>query len=430
MSKNNAVAVLGMQWGDEGKGRIIDALAAQADAVVRFNGGHNAGHTLVVGQHIFKLKLIPCGVVHGKRGYIGAGVVLDPAVLLQEIDVLAAQGITVTPSNLLLAENAAMILPVHRALERVEEQQRQHPLGTTLSGIGPAYGDKVARRGLRLGDLRDLLGLHGKLAELLDRHNRILRALGAPEESFTATFDTLQQLAPRIVPFLAPVHEQLQAAVTAGESLLFEGAQALMLDVDWGSYPYVSASSTVAGAAAASSGLGALQLQNVLGVCKAYCTRVGEGPFPTELFGEQAARIRNTGKEWGTNSGRARRCGWIDSVQLRYAIGVGGITAIALTKLDVLDEFSEIRIAVAYMLDGQRIEHWPYGLAKQQRLQAIYETLPGWLQSTQAIRDPQSLPENAQRFIQRLATLLARPVTLVSVGAERTQLLHYQNGNR
>ncbi|WP_347559090.1 adenylosuccinate synthase [Robbsia sp. KACC 23696] len=413
------VVVVGAQWGDEGKGRLVDWLARDADIVVRYNGGHNAGHTLVVDDKIYKLALLPSGLVRGKRGVIGNGVALDPEALLAEIDRVAAQGLQVTPENLAISENATLVLPLHRDIDRAQEQLRRSPIGTTLRGIGPAYEDKVGRRGLRVCDLGDPASLAAKLDELVVYHNAWFRGLSLPEANSATILAGLLALAPRVLPFVRPVWSDLQAAQASGQKMLFEGSQAVMLDIDWGSYPYVTSSNTVASAAATGSGIGAKSLGHVVGVTKAYATRVGEGPFVTELHDAMGERLRATGREFGVNTGRPRRCGWLDMVQLRQSVQVSGIDSLALTKIDVLDGLDRISLCVAYTLDGERLDYLPASLATQARLTPVYEHFEGWSQPVQGMRDLASLPAQARAFIDRVASLAGVPISIVTTGPER-----------
>lgn len=415
----SSVVVVGAQWGDEGKGRLVDWLAEQADLVVRFNGGHNAGHTLVVDGKTYKLALLPSGVVRGKRGLIGNGVALDPEALLAEIDRMAQLGVTVTPDTLTIADTATLVLPIHRALDRAQEQLRREPLGTTLRGIGPAYEDKVGRRGVRVCDLAEPDVLSARLDTLFDYHNAWFRGLGLDTFDKDAALAALLELAPKILPFAGPVWARLDEAQRAGERTLFEGSQAVMLDIDWGTYPYVTSSSTVASAAATGSGVSAARLGHVLGVTKAYATRVGGGPFPSETTGETGERLRERGREFGVNTGRPRRCGWLDCAQLRQSVKVAGIDSLALTKIDVLDGFDFVDICTGYEIDGQRIDFLPPGYAAQQHVKPVYERLPGWPTPTQGITRYDDLPPQARALIERVAACVGVPVSIVTTGPER-----------
>ncbi|KVX11984.1 adenylosuccinate synthetase [Burkholderia ubonensis] len=413
------VVVVGAQWGDEGKGRLVDWLAGQADIVARYNGGHNAGHTLVVDGKTYKLALLPSGLVRGKPGVIGNGVALDPQALLAEIARMAELGVAVTPDNLSIAENATLVLPIHRAVDRAQEQLRREPIGTTLRGIGPAYEDKVGRRGLRVCDLADPDGLAHKLDALLDHHNAWFRGLGLDTWSRDAMLPMLADLAPKVLPFVRPVWADLNDAHDQGRKILFEGSQAVMLDIDWGTYPFVTSSGTVASAAAAGTGLGVSKLGHVLGVTKAYATRVGGGPFVTELADEAGERLRERGREYGVNTGRPRRCGWLDAVQLRQAVKVSGIDSLALTKLDVLDGFDVIRLGVGYELDGKRIDHLPASLAALARAKPVYEQFDGWAGTVAGKRRLGDLPQAARRFVERVEAIAGVPVSLITTGPER-----------
>ncbi len=414
------VAVIGAQWGDEGKGKVVDWLASRADAVVRFQGGHNAGHTLVVGNQTYKLSLLPSGLVRGKLGIIGNGVVVDPIALLAEIDRVQAQGLVVTPDTLRIAENAALILPLHGALDRARESARgEAKIGTTGRGIGPAYEDKVARRAIRACDLAEPKTLSAKLDELLLHHNTLLRGLGAETFEKAELLDGLLALAPRLLPFIEPVWERLDALRRAGKRILFEGAQAVMLDVDHGTYPFVTSSNTVAATAASGAGVGPSAVGFVLGIAKAYCTRVGAGPFPTELMDETGRLLGERGHEFGTVTGRPRRCGWFDAALVRQAVKVGGIQGLALTKLDVLDGFAELRVCTGYSIDGQSFRHLPAAPGAQAAARPVYETMEGWRDSTRGARSWADLPAQAIKYVRRIEELVEAPVTLLSTSPER-----------
>ena len=414
------VAVIGAQWGDEGKGKVVDWLASRAGIVVRFQGGHNAGHTLVVGNQTYKLSLLPSGLVRGKLGIIGNGVVIDPEALLAEIDRVSSQGLKVTPETLRIAENAVLILPVHGALDRAREAARgERKIGTTGRGIGPAYEDKVARRAVRVCDLGEPETLADKLDELLLHHNTLLKGLGAEPFEKQALLDRLLAQAPRILPHVEPVWERLDEARRAGTRILFEGAQAVMLDVDHGTYPFVTSSNTIAATAAAGSGVGPGSVGFVLGIAKAYTTRVGSGPFPTELNDETGHRLGTVGHEFGTVTGRPRRCGWFDAALVRQAAKVGGIQGLALTKLDVLDGIAELKIGVGYEISGKRYNHLPAGQAAQAAARPIYETIEGWSASTRGARSWAELPAQAIKYVRRIEELVETPVTLLSTSPER-----------
>jgi adenylosuccinate synthase len=404
------VTVIGAQWGDEGKGKVVDWLASRAGIVVRFQGGHNAGHTLVVGNQTYKLSLLPSGLVRGKLGIIGNGVVIDPEALLAEIERVRAQGLAVDPETLRIAENAALILPLHPALDLAREAaRRERKIGTTGRGIGPAYEDKVARRAIRVADLAEPATIEAKLDELLLHHNTLLAGLGAPVFAKDALAQRLLALAPRILPFAEPVWERLDAARRAGTRILFEGAQAVMLDVDHGTYPYVTSSNTVAATAAAGSGLGPAAVGFVLGIAKAYSTRVGAGPFPTELRDATGELLGDRGSEFGTVTGRRRRCGWFDAVLVRQAVKVGGIQGLALTKLDVLDGLPELRICVGYRIDGDRVLRLPAAPGAQAAAEPEYETMQGWSGSTRGARSWADLPAQAIKYVRRIEELTEAP---------------------
>ena len=415
------VAVIGAQWGDEGKGKIVDWLSNRAELVVRFQGGHNAGHTLVINGVQYKLSLLPSGVVRGKLSLIGNGVVVDPWALLAEIEGIAAKGVAISPDTLKLAENAALILPLHGALDRARESAASGAakIGTTGRGIGPAYEDKVGRRAIRVCDLADPASLPAKIDTLLVHHNALLRGLGLPEIAPGPMLEELLTLAPKILPYAASVWQILDAAKRAGKRILFEGAQGIMLDVDHGTYPYVTSSNTVAGQAAAGSGTGPGTVGYVLGITKAYTTRVGSGPFPTELTCEIGQRLGERGHEFGTVTGRKRRCGWFDAVLVRQSVKVGGITGIAFTKLDVLDGFKELKVATGYQYKGKIFDHLPPGLPADAAIEPIYETFEGWSESTQGARSWAQLPATAIKYIRRVEELIEAPVSLLSTSPER-----------
>ncbi len=414
------VCVIGAQWGDEGKGKVVDWLASRAEIVVRFQGGHNAGHTLVVGNQTYRLSLLPSGLVRGKMGIIGNGVVIDPEALLAEMDRVRAQGLTVSPDTLRIAENAVLILPVHGALDRAREAARgERKIGTTGRGIGPAYEDKVGRRAIRACDLAEPETLSDKLDELLLHHNALLLGLGAPLVEKQAMLDWLLALAPRILPHVEPVWERLDQARRAGTRILFEGAQAVMLDVDHGTYPFVTSSNTIAATAAGGSGVGPSAVGFVLGIAKAYTTRVGSGPFPTELHDEIGQGLGSRGREFGTVTGRPRRCGWFDAALVRQACKVGGVQGLALTKLDVLDGVAELKIGVGYEIDGARMSHLPAGQRAQAAARPIYETIEGWTGSTFGARSWADLPAQAIKYVRRIEELVETPVTLLSTSPER-----------
>ncbi len=421
------VAVVGAQWGDEGKGKVVDWLSERADVVVRFQGGHNAGHTLVVNGVTYKLSLLPSGVVRGKLSIIGNGVVVDPWALLTEIDRIGALGVTIGPDILKLAENAALILPLHGHIDRArEEASGNAKIGTTGRGIGPAYEDKVARRAIRVCDLADDGVLEMKIERLLAHHNALLRGLGMAEVEGGDLLAQLKEIAPRILPYADVVWERLDEVRRAGRRILYEGAQGAMLDVDHGTYPFVTSSNTVSGQAASGSGVGPGQVGYVLGICKAYTTRVGSGPFPTELNDEIGNLIGDRGREFGTVTGRRRRCGWFDAVLVRQAMKVGGINGIALTKLDVLDGLDELKICTGYRCGDQILHHLPASMARQAEVTPIYETIEGWQESTHGARSWVQLPAAAIKYVRRIEELIEGPVALLSTSPERedTILVH------
>lgn len=421
------VVVIGAQWGDEGKGKIVDWLSERADIVVRFQGGHNAGHTLVIDGKTYKLALLPSGVVRpGKLSIIGNGVVVDPWHLVGEIENIRSQGINVGPDELKIAENATLILPLHRELDQLrEEAAAAQKIGTTGRGIGPAYEDKVGRRAIRVQDLRNLQNLGPKIDRLLVHHNALRRGLGKPLIDKDELIRDLSEISPKILPYIDTVWDTLDSARKAGKRILFEGAQGALLDIDHGTYPYVTSSNTVSGQAAAGSGLGPSALSYVLGLAKAYTTRVGSGPFPTELLGpdgepdEIGRLLGERGKEFGVNTGRRRRCGWFDAVLVRQIVRVAGISGIALTKLDILDALPEIKVCVAYELDGKRIDRLPAGMNEQARVKPIYETFEGWTESTQGARSWANLPAQAVKYVRHIEELIECPVTLLSTSPER-----------
>ncbi len=421
------VVVVGSQWGDEGKGKIVDWLSEQADIVVRFQGGHNAGHTLVIGGVTYKLSLLPSGVVRpGKLSVIGNGVVLDPRALVEEIDRLDAQGVKVTPDNLRIAENVPLILSLHSELDAVREQAPTR-IGTTRRGIGPAYEDKVGRRAIRLMDLADLPKLNGKIDRLLAHHNALRRGLDLAPIEPKRIYDELAQVAPRVLPYMDSVWALLDEKRREGKRILFEGAQGALLDVDHGTYPYVTSSNTVAAQAATGSGLGPAAIGYVLGICKAYTTRVGEGPFPTEQKNEIGKLLGERGKEFGVVTGRPRRCGWFDAVLVRQSVRVCGINGLALTKLDILDGLDEIKVAVRYRLDGREIDYLPASEQAQARVEPVYEAIEGWSGRTLRARSWAELPAQAIKYVRRIEELIGCPVALLSTSPEREDTILVQN---
>ena len=415
------VVVVGAQWGDEGKGKIVDWLSERADIVVRFQGGHNAGHTLVIGENVYKLSLLPSGVVRpGKLGVIGNGVVVDPWALCSEIDKLRAQNVVIDRDNLRVAENATLILPLHRELDVIrEEAAGAGKIGTTGRGIGPAYEDKVGRRAIRVQDLKTLATLGPKVDRILVHHNALRKGLDKPLICKDTLLAQLAEVAPKILPYMDVTWDLLDRERKAGKRILFEGAQGALLDIDHGTYPFVTSSNTVAAQAATGSGMGPRAVGYVLGIAKAYTTRVGSGPFPTELDNAIGEKIGERGHEFGTVTGRKRRCGWFDAVLVRQVAKVSGIDGIALTKLDVLDGFDELKVCVGYMLDGERLDRLPAGQNSQSRVEPIWETFEGWSQSTRGARSWNDLPAQAVKYVRQIEQLIECPVTLLSTSPER-----------
>jgi adenylosuccinate synthase len=414
------VTVIGGQWGDEGKGKVIDWLADRADVVVRFQGGNNAGHTIVVGDRTYKLSLLPSGVVQGKLSIIGNGVVVDPWSLMDEIGRARAQGLEVTPDVLVLADNATLILPLHRDLDQAREARAgAGKIGTTGRGIGPAYEDKVGRRAIRFADLSDREALETKIERLLAHHGALRAGLGLTPVTTDDILAQLAEITPQVAPFVKPAWRILGDQIRAGRRVLFEGAQATLLDVDHGTYPYVTSSNTVAGQVAAGSGVGPQAGGYVLGIVKAYTTRVGEGPFPTELHDEIGARLGERGHEFGTVTGRPRRCGWFDAALVRQSVRVGGVEGIVLTKLDVLDGIETLRICTGYTLDGRPVDYLPAGLRDQARLVPVYEEIEGWTDSTEGARSWKDLPGAAVKYVRRIEELVGAPVALLSTSPQR-----------
>jgi adenylosuccinate synthase len=423
------VVVVGAQWGDEGKGKIVDWLSEQADIVVRFQGGHNAGHTLVINGETYKLALLPSGVLRpSKLAVIGNGVVFDPQAFLDEVERLKGQGVAVGPENLRVAENVTLILPLHRELDALRETaSAATAIGTTRRGIGPAYEDKVGRRAIRLMDLADHQTLPHKIDRLLSHHNALRRGLNLPEFDGTAILKELMQMAPKLLPYADTVWRLLDIKRREGKRILFEGAQGALLDVDHGTYPYVTSSNTVAAQAATGTGLGPAAVGYVLGICKAYTTRVGQGPFPTEQDNEIGRKIGERGREFGTNTGRARRCGWFDAVLVRQTVRTCGIDGLALTKLDILDGFDSIKVCIGYRLDGKEIDHLPAGEGAQARVEPIYETIEGWKEPTANARSWADLPAQAIKYVRRVEELVGCPIALLSTSPEREDTILVQN---
>lgn len=416
-----SVTIVGSQWGDEGKGKIVDWLSAEADIVVRFQGGHNAGHTLVVDGTTYKLHLLPSGIVRGgKLSIIGNGVVVDPWALLKEIETIEGQGIQITPENLMIAENATLILPVHPELDQAFETARgKDKIGTTGRGIGPAYEDKIGRRGLRVCDLQDMDSLPAKIDKLLFYHNAIRKGLGASAVDRDDLITKIQDIAPKITPFIGSSWRVLNKAAQDNKRILFEGAQGIMLDIDHGTFPFVTSSNIVAAQAATGSGLGAQHLGKTLGITKAYTTRVGEGPFPTELFDADGESLGQRGHEFGTTTGRKRRCGWFDAVQVRQAVQTGGVTDLVITKLDVLDTFETLKICTGYEIGGESFDYIPANGALQDKITPVYEEIDGWSCTTEGCRTWNDLPEKAQAYLKRLSDLVGCPIAVVSTSPER-----------
>ncbi len=415
------VVVVGAQWGDEGKGKIVDWLCERADVICRFQGGHNAGHTLVIDGEVYKLHALPSGVVRGgKLSVIGNGVVLDPWHLMEEIATIREQGVEITPETLMIAENTPLILPFHGELDRARESQNSMAkIGTTGRGIGPAYEDKVGRRAIRVADLADRATLETRVDRALVHHNALRSGLGLQPVDRQALIAKLEGIAEKILPFAAPVWKVLNEKRKSGKRILFEGAQGALLDIDFGTYPFVTSSNVIAGQAATGVGVGPGAIDFVLGIVKAYTTRVGEGPFPSELDDEDGQRLGERGHEFGTTTGRKRRCGWFDAALLRQTCATSGVNGIALTKLDVLDGFETLKICVAYDLDGERLDYLPTAADRQARCVPIYEEMPGWSESTEGARSWADLPANAIKYVRRVEELIECPVALLSTSPER-----------
>ena len=416
------VVVVGAQWGDEGKGKIVDWLSERADVICRFQGGHNAGHTLVIGEEVYKLHALPSGVVRGgKLSVIGNGVVLDPWHLIDEIETVRAQGVTITPETLMVAENTPLILPLHGELDRAREEaaSKGTKIGTTGRGIGPAYEDKVGRRVVRVADLADDATLEARVDRALQHHDPLRRGLGLEPVDRDGLIARLREIAPKILEYAAPVWKVLNEKKREGRRILFEGAQGALLDIDFGTYPFVTSSNVIAGQAATGTGIGPGSIDFVLGIVKAYTTRVGEGPFPTELHDADGQRLGERGHEFGTTTGRKRRCGWFDAVLVRQTCATSGVSGIALTKLDVLDGFEELKICTGYDLDGQRLDYLPTAADEQARATPIYETMPGWSASTAGARSWADLPGEAIKYVRRIEELIHCPVALLSTSPER-----------
>ncbi|WP_135503606.1 adenylosuccinate synthase [Roseovarius aestuariivivens] len=416
------VVVVGAQWGDEGKGKIVDWLSERADVIARFQGGHNAGHTLVIDGKVYKLNALPSGVVRGgKLSVIGNGVVLDPWHLVNEIASIREQGVEITPDTLMIAENTPLILPIHGELDRAREEaaRKGTKIGTTGRGIGPAYEDKVGRRSVRVADLADAATLEARVDRALQHHDPLRKGLGIEPIDRDALLVKLKEIAPQILPYAAPVWKVLMEQRRAGKRILFEGAQGALLDIDFGTYPFVTSSNVIAGQAATGVGLGPGAIDYVLGIVKAYTTRVGEGPFPTELDDDDGQRLGERGREFGTVTGRKRRCGWFDAALVRQTCATSGVKGISLTKLDVLDGFETLKICVGYEVDGTRLDYLPTAGDLQARCKPIYEEMPGWSESTEGARSWADLPANAIKYVRRVEELIDCPVALLSTSPER-----------
>ena len=426
------VVVVGSQWGDEGKGKIVDWLSERADVVARFQGGHNAGHTLVIDGAVYKLSLLPSGIVRpGKLSVIGNGVVVDPWHLMKEIDTLRGQGVEISPENLRIAENAVLILPLHQHLDMARESAASNgkigKIGTTGRGIGPAYEDKVARRAIRVGDLMDPELLEAKMDALLFHHNSLLKGMGQDIIDRDALMKQLHEIAPKITPYIDTVWKIMDDARRKGRRILYEGAQGTMLDIDHGTYPFVTSSNVVASQAATGTGQGMNAIDYVLGITKAYTTRVGSGPFPTEQENEIGQFLGEKGHEFGVVTGRPRRCGWFDAVLVRQAVTVNGITGIALTKLDVLDGLEELKVCTGYLINGEKVDHLPASTLKQDKVEAVYETMEGWSESTYGARSWADLPATAIKYVRRIEELIGAPVALLSTSPERDDTILVQD---
>ena len=425
----NNVAVIGSQWGDEGKGKIVDWLSEKADVIVRFQGGHNAGHTLVVNNKTYKLKLLPSGIVRkNKISIIGNGVVIDPWALLEEIHQIKKSGIKITNKNLYIAENATLILPLHKELDGIREDlKKTHKIGTTRRGIGPAYEDKVGRRGIRLMDLADKKNLSKRIDMILFHHNSVRKALKRNKINKKKLVKDLIKISSKILKYSKPVWKKIEEFKRRKKIILFEGAQGTLLDIDHGTYPFVTSSNTVAGAASAGTGCGPNMINYILGIVKAYTTRVGEGPFPTELTNETGNKIGSRGKEFGTVTNRKRRCGWFDAVLVKQSCIISGINGIALTKIDVLDQFRDLYICVGYKLNGKKIDYFPSGLQDQIKIKPIYKKLNGWLQNTKGIKKWKDLPKNAQRYVNFIKNYCGVRISSISTSPKREDTILLEN---
>ena len=425
----SSVVVVGSQWGDEGKGKIVDWLSSEADVVVRFQGGHNAGHTLVIGKKIFKLRLLPSGIVReGKISILGNGVVIDPWSLLSEIEEIKKQGVSVTPENFMISESASLILPFHKEMDEIREDTAgKEKIGTTRRGIGPCYEDKVGRRSIRVMDLRSESNLNTRLEYVLSHHNAIRKGLNKKVYEKDELKKELLKIAPEILKFANPVWLKIDQFNNERKKILFEGAQGILLDVDHGTYPYVTSSNTVPATAATGSGSGPNKISYILGITKAYTTRVGSGPFPTELKDGIGESLGKRGKEFGTVTARKRRCGWFDGVLVRQTIKISGVNGIALTKLDVLDELDEIKMCIAYKLNGRQFDYLPAGAEDQFKIEPIYETFPGWKESTKGIRNIENLPDKAKKYIYALEDFIEAKISSISTSPEREDTILIEN---
>ena len=421
----NNIVVVGSQWGDEGKGKIVDWLSSKADIIIRFQGGHNAGHTLVIDGITYKLRLLPSGIVRkNKISIIGNGVVIDPWALLEEIKEIQSMGVKITPSNLIISETSNLILPYHKEMDEVREDlAKKEKIGTTRRGIGPAYEDKVGRRAIRVMDLISEKNLENRLEIALSHHNFIRKGMGKQIFQKDTLKKDLLKIAPYILKFAKPVWKKVDEFKLQGKKILFEGAQGILLDVDHGTYPFVTSSNTVASSAATGSGCGPNSVNYVLGITKAYTTRVGEGPFPTELKNEIGEHLGSIGKEFGTVTSRKRRCGWLDAVLVRQSIKISGINGVALTKLDVLDQLDEIKMCVAYDLDGKKIDYLPATLEDQIKIKPIYKSFEGWKTSTKGIKDFKNLPDNAKNYLSEVEKFIGIKISSISTGPERNETI-------
>ena len=423
------VVVVGSQWGDEGKGKIVDWLSSEADVVIRFQGGHNAGHTLVIDGVTYKLRLLPSGIVReNKISVIGNGVVVDPWALLDEIEEIKSKGVDVNENNLILSESATLIMPYHKEMDEIREDAAgDSKIGTTRRGIGPAYEDKVGRRSIRVMDLASEENLDNRLTSALSHHNTIRKGLDKPVCEKDQLKKNLLKIAPQILKYSKPVWKKIDEFKLQKKKILFEGAQGILLDVDHGTYPFVTSSNTVASSAATGSGCGPNSINYVLGITKAYTTRVGEGPFPTELNDETGELLGSRGKEFGTVTSRKRRCGWFDGVLVRQSVKISGIDGVAITKLDVLDELEEIKMCIAYKLNGEQIDYFPANNINQFKIEPIYETFEGWKKSTKGINKFNDLPENAKKYLERIETFINAKISSISTSPERKDTILIEN---